>query len=62
MENVLEYVLIGVVAVMFIGLVLIPMIINEVVENMGKPYTNKDFIDHLAEDLHSEFGIKIYNE
>ena len=62
MENIMEYVFIGVAALMFIGLVLISTIINEVAENIGKPYTNKDFIDHLAEDLHSEFGIKIYNE
>lgn len=25
-------------------------------------YSNKDFINHLAEDLHSEVGIKIHDE
>lgn len=56
----MEYVLIGVAVVMPIGLVWILMICNEIVENMGKTYSNKDFIDHLAEDLHSVEGIKIY--
>ena len=45
-----------------IGLVWILMICNEIVENMGKTYSNKNFIDHLAEDLHSEVGIKIYDD
>ena len=57
----MEYVLIGIAVVMFFGIVMFP-IINYMLLHKEKPYTNKDLIDHLAEDLHSEFGIKIYNE
>ena len=31
-------------------------------KGMKGGYSNKDFIDHLAEDLHSEVGIKIYDD
>ena len=55
----MEYFLISVAVVMFFGIVLFP-IINYMLLNKGKPYTNKDFMDHLAEDIHSVLGIKIY--
>ena len=31
-------------------------------KGMKEGYSNKDFIDHLAEDLHSEVGIRIYDD
>ena len=31
-------------------------------KGMKGGYSNRDFIDHLAEDLHSEVGIKIYDD
>jgi len=31
-------------------------------KGMKGGYSNKNFIDHLAEDLHSEVGIKIYDD
>lgn len=31
-------------------------------KGMKGGYSNKDFINHLAEDLHSEVGIKIYDD
>lgn len=31
-------------------------------KSMKGEYSNKNFIDHLAEDLHSEVGIKIYDD
>ena len=58
----MEYVLIGVAVVMFLGIVVAPMICIEMIDNMTKGYSNKDFIDHLAEDLNSEVGIKIYDD
>ncbi len=58
----MEYVLICVAVVMFLGIVVAPMICIEVIDNMTKEYSNKDFIDHLAEDFHSEVGIRIYDE
>lgn len=58
----MEYVLICVAVVMFLGIVVAPMICIEVIDNMTKGYSNKDFIDHLAEDFHSEVGIRIYDE
>lgn len=57
----MEVVLIGVVVVMFLGVVLIQIISNKLLD-MGKPYTNKDFINHLAEDFHSVVGVKIYEQ
>jgi hypothetical protein len=57
----MEYVLICIAVVIFLGIVLFSIISNELF-NMGKPYTNKDFIDHLAEDLHSVVGIKIIDD
>ena len=50
----MEYVLICVAVVMFLGIVVAPMICIEVID--------KDFIDHLAEDFHSEVGIRIYDD
>ena len=47
---------------MFLGIVVAPMICIEVIGNITKGYSNKDFIDHLAEDLHSEVGIRIYDD
>ena len=58
----MEYVLIGVAVVMFLGIIVAPMICIEVIGNMTKGYSNKDFIDHLVEDLNSEVGIRIYDE
>lgn len=31
-------------------------------KGMKGGYSNKNFIDHLTEDLHSEVGIKIYDD
>ena len=47
---------------MFLGIIVAPMICIEVIGNMTKGYSNKDFIDHLVEDLNSEVGIRIYDE
>jgi len=58
----MEYVLICVAVVMFLGIVVAAMICIEVIGNMIKGYSNKDFIDHLAEDLHSEVGIRINDD
>lgn len=58
----MEYILICVAIVMFLSIVVVPMIYIEVINNFTKGYSNKDFIDHLAEDFHSEVGIRIYDE
>lgn len=56
----MEYILIGIAHLALCTF--FQMVSFEVFKNMGKPYSKKDFIDHLAEDLHSVVGIKIYDD
>lgn len=39
-----------------------PKWVRQEIKGMKGVYSNKDFIDHLAEDFHSEVGIRIYDE
>ena len=39
-----------------------PKWVRQEMKDMKGGYSNKDFIDHLAEDFHSEVGIRIYDE
>ena len=39
-----------------------PKRVRQEMKDMKGGYSNKDFIDHLAEDFHSEVGIRIYDE
>lgn len=39
-----------------------PKWVRREIKGMKGGYSNKDFIDHLAEDLHSEVGIRIYDD
>lgn len=39
-----------------------PKWVRHEMKGMKGGYSNKDFIDHLAEDFHSEVGIRIYDE
>ena len=39
-----------------------PKWVRQEMKGMKGEYSNKDFIDHLAEDFHSEVGIRIYDE
>ena len=39
-----------------------PKWVRQEMKGMKGGYSNKDFIDHLAEDFHSEVGIRIYDE
>ena len=55
------YVLLGVAVVLFLGVVVAPMIFIEAIKKTAKEYANRDFANHLPEDL-SEVGIKIYEK
>ena len=50
----MSMIILGVVIVLFIG-VLAPMISMKIMDGMPRKHTNKDFINHLAEDFHSLF-------
>lgn len=39
-----------------------PKWVRQEMKGMKGGYSNKDFIDHLAEDFHSEVGIRICDE
>lgn len=39
-----------------------PKWVRREIKGMKGGYSNKDFIDHLAEDLHSEVEIRIYDD
>ena len=42
--------------------ILTPKWVRREIKGMKGGYSNKDFIDHLAEDLHSEVEIRIYDD